>query len=492
MRIDKTAVASDARIVEFNRLLDAPNFIRAIRDSGYVSLASAIAELIDNAIQADASVIDISVARDSSHALPTITVEDDGIGMDQHELGACLQFGGSSRFDSRRSIGRYGMGLPTASLSQARRVEVTTWQPASPTRTVSLDVDEIVSGEPALCVRETGDRGASMSGCRVTWIGCDRIEYRRLAWLDRALHRDLGQMFRRFLTTVTIVRINGKTVLPIDPLMLNTDVDGASAQLAFDPLQYEIDTGRGGTGVVTIRFSMLPVAEWHALDNATKRRIGVVGHGGVSILRAGREIARGWHLMGLKRKENYDDWWRCEIEFDPDLDEHFGITVNKQGVRPSVKLREALEPDLESIARLLNSRVRQAFEQVKFEAAVQRSCLIAAAADADLPVIRTSGRAQGALAYRFAARPLAGESMFELTLVQRLLDVTLNSDHAGFAALYRPLHDMGEAGAPLRTSLELLLLSFARSAITIGMSQSERRDLVQAWGATYGRMLQRV
>ncbi len=58
-------------------------------------------------------------------------------------------------------------------------------------------------------------------------------------------------------------------------------------------------------------------------------RLGIVGGGGVSVLRAGREIAHGWYLMGSKRKENYDDWWRCEIEFEPVLDEHFGITINK-------------------------------------------------------------------------------------------------------------------------------------------------------------------
>ncbi len=80
--------------------------------------------------------------------------------------------------------------------------------------------------------------------------------------------------------------------------------------------------------------------------------------------------------------------------------------------------------------------------------------------------------------------------MFELTLAQRHLDVTLNSDHTGFGALYRPLQDMGDVGASLRTSLELLLLSFARSAITVGLSDCDRRDLVQTWGATYGRMLQ--
>ena len=153
----------------------------------------------------------------------------------------------------------------------------------------------------------------------------------------------------------------------MDPTLRTTQLDGASAVLAFDELRYELETSSGKTSVVTVLFTMLPVHRWQGLNNVTKRRIGIVGGGGVSILRAGREIASGWHLMGGKRRENYDDWWRCEIEFDPQLDEHFGITINKQGIRPSAVLREALEPELESVARLLNARVRQAFEDVKFQ-----------------------------------------------------------------------------------------------------------------------------
>lgn len=67
----------------------------------------------------------------------------------------------------------------------------------------------------------------------------------------------------------------------------------------------------------------------------------------------------------------------------------------------------------------------------------------------------------------------------------------MNVDHPGFAALYRPLQDMGESGTPLRTALELFLLSFARSVATTGASESDYHDLLRIWGSTYGRMLQR-
>ena len=119
------------------------------------------------------------------------------------------------------------------------------------------------------------------------------------------------------------------------------------------------------TGWVRIRFSELPVHEWHRLSNEEKRRIGISKGSGVSIVRGGREVDYGWFFMGGKHRENYDDWWRCEIQFDPVLDEAFGITHTKQQVRPQTHLIEALTPDLEATARALNGRGRKAHFAVK-------------------------------------------------------------------------------------------------------------------------------
>ena len=472
-------------------LVVSSNFIRAVRESGYLSLSTALAELVDNSLQANATVVAISLHRPKGATHPEIEVLDNGSGMNRRQLEQCLRFGGSSRFDERESFGRFGMGLPAASLSQARHVEVIAWQDGGPAMEVALDVDAIASGEAAtLRARRVGPSDTS-SGCRVTWRVCDRIEYRRLGWLERTLRRDLGRMYRRFLAGGLTLILNGTAIEADDPLMLTTKVDGASATIAFEPLEYELRTADGGSANVRVRFTKLPIHRWHRLDNLTKRRLGIVGGGGVSILRAGREIAHGWHLMGDKRRENYDDWWRCEIEFEPVLDEHFGITINKQGVRPSAELREALEPELESIARLLNARVRKAFEDVKFQMAAEASCRIAEAADRDLPVLR-KGRGRGAhgpLTYRISTTHLSPDTLFATSLRSNTLDVQLNVDHPAFASLYQPLQTLPEsAGAELRTALELLILAFARSAA----GSTEATDpLVAEWGSTYARMLQK-
>ena len=90
------------------------------------------------------------------------------------------------------------------------------------------------------------------------------------------------------------------------------------------------------------------------------------------MIRAGREIDHGWFFLGGKRRENYDDWWRCEIQFDPVLDEAFGITHTKQQIRPSTHLIEALSPDMEAMARTLSNRARKAHKNAKLAGTFQR------------------------------------------------------------------------------------------------------------------------
>ena len=119
-------------------------FISSIRDSGYKNLASALAELVDNSIEANANNVSITI---SPEPATKITVIDDGCGMPPSTLQRALQFGGSTRFNSREGAGRYGMGLPCSALSQAKRVDVYTWQTPSRVWWTYLDADR---GRPCL------------------------------------------------------------------------------------------------------------------------------------------------------------------------------------------------------------------------------------------------------------------------------------------------------------------------------------------------------
>src|SRR3954470_19306246 len=123
-RVTASTIARSRR-----HLVDTANFLLATRDSGYRSTAYAVAEFVDNSLQAGARcvAIDLLVGDEKSFPIELLVV-DDGIGMDAATLASALTFGESSRFDDRSSLGRYGMGLPNGALSCARRVEVFSWR----------------------------------------------------------------------------------------------------------------------------------------------------------------------------------------------------------------------------------------------------------------------------------------------------------------------------------------------------------------------------
>jgi anti-sigma regulatory factor (Ser/Thr protein kinase) len=111
-------------------LIRAENFILATRDTGYRSTSYALAELVDNSIQAGATRIETFVAPTGDAECPLeLTIVDNGCGMNPTELRRALAFGGTSRFDDRTSLGRYGMGLPNGALSLARKLTVYSWRP---------------------------------------------------------------------------------------------------------------------------------------------------------------------------------------------------------------------------------------------------------------------------------------------------------------------------------------------------------------------------
>jgi Histidine kinase-, DNA gyrase B-, and HSP90-like ATPase len=141
-----------------------------------------------------------------------------------------MRFGGSGRYNDRSGLGRFGMGLPNASLGQARRVSVYTWQSTASVLTTYLDVDEISAGgvesipEPERHkVVADIDRIDARHGTTVVWERCDRLDNRRPSTLVRKLGTALGRIFRHFLFKGISIEINGTPVKPIDPLYLNTE-----------------------------------------------------------------------------------------------------------------------------------------------------------------------------------------------------------------------------------------------------------------------------
>jgi len=499
------------KATENSSIIALGNFIQSTRDSGYKSTVSAVSELVDNSLQAGARRIEVNLcATDDDSRYPiVVSILDDGGGMTRSQLRESLRFGGSSRFDDRTGLGRYGMGLPNASLSQARRVEVSSWQDGKTPLMTFLDVDAITEGEMAKvpapkvsrCRMEQLHR-FSDSGTEVVWKCCDRLDNRRISTIEKKLKLALGRIFRHFIWNGHRLSINGEQVRPMDPLYLHPESVVQGGVSFRDPIEIEMRVpGTKKTSFITIRFVELPVEEWSALSVAEKKLRGVANNAGVSMVRGGREIDYGWFFLKGKRRENYDDWWRCEICFDPELDELFGITHTKQQVRPQELLLEVIAPQMEDMARLLNRRVRDRFLAVKTQnvgaKSMEKGNQLGRRGDlGDSRRVKKSDREQfeslsvvhpkllntddGATSYfEWIEDAISDQEFFSPIVKEDGLIVLLNERHPFYLNRYKPLlRALGADAVKVRDLVQSLLLSAAQAETKVvdgyGRSHVER------------------
>ncbi|MGN8171684.1 ATP-binding protein [Agrobacterium sp. 22117] len=340
--------------------------IQAMRDSGYKNTAYALAELVDNSVQAKAKSIEIfcieeqvQVVERTRKRLNKIAVLDNGDGMDAATLRKALQFGNGTRLNARSGIGRFGMGLPNASISQALRLDVWSWQngPDNALHTF-LDVDEIrnrqrstvPTPQAAALPQEWRDRAASLgrTGTLVVWtkLSADKLTWKgakatlkNTGWLLGRIHRRFigngkldiqlvggedGQLTRQSTT------INDPMYLTAAPTMVAPFDKEPMFDLLFEfPITVEKD---GEKFIVMTRYS---VAKPVTKDLAGGSDRGHTAYGkdaanniGVSVMREDRELMldRSWTTHYDPRER----WWGCEVEFPAALDEIFGVTNNKQ------------------------------------------------------------------------------------------------------------------------------------------------------------------
>src|SRR5690606_29081412 len=189
--------------------------IKAMRDNGYKNAAYAIAELMDNSIQAGATQVELLCAEKTAMATQRVRTRihqlallDNGCGMDADVLRIAHQFGNGTRLspEQQTGIGRFGMGLPNSSISQARRVDVWTWQqgPDNPIYTY-LDIDEIERGElryvpepeykPIPEVWREAGKAFGESGTLVVWSNLDRCQWRTAKAIIDNSEMLIGRMY---------------------------------------------------------------------------------------------------------------------------------------------------------------------------------------------------------------------------------------------------------------------------------------------------------
>ena len=356
-------------------IIPAKTAIRTFRDAGYKNTASALAELIDNSIEAKGQDIQvISIEKEIQRGNRTvpqiqeICVYDDGEGMTPEILSVCLQFGNGTRMQSRKGMGRFGIGLPNASISQARRIEIYSWTEGGQCHFTHLDCDEIVEKDLHNVNAVTQKRlppeyknvissGLKKSGTFVIWKKCDRLDIKRTKTLFTHIKKDLCRIYRHYLDDddtygkqikITLkgrgLKETDQCLKANDPLYLMTpnDVPGyknSATNIAHgEVVEIPIEYAEGKTSIVEMRFSVA-LPETQKLGGNSDVGQHYRKNVGISFVRKAREIDFGVFKF-FRETEERERWWGCEIRFDPILDELFGVTNNKQSVRGIYQINE--------------------------------------------------------------------------------------------------------------------------------------------------------
>lgn len=352
-----------------NAWVPAKTAIQTFRDSGYKSTADALAELVDNSIEAESSTIQIlsfeseqMVRERRQTRIEKLAVYDNGHGMTEDVLALCLQFGMGTRMKSRTGIGRFGIGLPNASVSQCRRVDVYSWVDGI-CRHTYLDVDEVTEGQseernPVTVVPLPTDYTSEIegepgdSGTLIIWSRCDRLDLARTKTLYNRMERHLCRVYRHFLDDddsygrqreLLLVTVGGSRVVDRlaanDPLYLTTPntLPGHESEATNErygtPVTIEFPYGSDEkeTAPVEIHFSIAKPST-QSLGGSSKVGNHYRENTGISVVRAGREIDFG-NFGFYNPRDERQRWWGCELRFDPRLDDLFGVTNNKQSCR---------------------------------------------------------------------------------------------------------------------------------------------------------------
>ena len=364
-------------INEYHSIVPAHLAVQAMRDNGYKNAAYAVAELIDNAIQAGATQVELLcgereelVTQRVCRRLQHLAVLDNGSGMDAATLRIALQFGNGTHLlpVGQRGMGKFGMGLPCASISQCRRVEVWTWQNGNQPIYSYLDIDEIKSQQqqnvPLPVHKEipelwkTVSASMGQSGTLVVWSKLDKCKWRTAGSIFDNSELLIGRMYRKFIhegqVGLRMVEFNCDTpsdqsqcherqAVANDPmyLMLGTSTPAPYNQeqlfeLHGSPRKFQIDYN-GQTHEVSVTCSIARSGP-RQVGNAGATPYGrhAAKNIGVSLVRAGRELDldQAWTIKYDPRER----WWGIEVEFPPALDEVFGVTNNKQAANHFAEL----------------------------------------------------------------------------------------------------------------------------------------------------------
>lgn len=366
--------------------------ILELQDNGYKSTVSAISEIIDNSIQANAKNVQIILVRNTTRSVNEIDellIVDDGDGMDESTFSKALQMSAGTRSKAKSGLGKYGQGLPNSSISQTKRVEVYTYQKNSLLFN-HIDLDEIYeSGQAYLPDTEirksidfplfnSGKLKINETGTIVRWVKPNKLKPKTVNGLVSNIVQFIGRTFRNFIVgytdkdgtilktkiSIVIFEYNGvnyeqngfqsiEEIEPFDPMFLMPktqmnkllpESQHPTSVLLKEEIKQSFKVEYNNEVIETeviLRLSYCKKEERERYGrNAGNELIGkkylfrnltgTSGYHNISVIRAGREIDHGSFGFITNVSDQRQRWWSAEIIVEPIIDSIIGIDNKKQ------------------------------------------------------------------------------------------------------------------------------------------------------------------
>lgn len=347
----------------------ATAMIEALRGLGY-STSTALADLVDNSVAAGASQVDVSFTW--AGAASRVIIVDNGSGMTADQLEKAMRLGDRSPLEPRLpgDLGRFGLGLKTASFSQCRRLTVVSRKHGT-TACLRWDLDEIAAAGgrdwellegPAPGSEDLLTLLASTGhGTLVAWEVLDRLltpgfrEQDLLDLIDR-VERHLSMVFHLYMEGPRPrlrITLNGSRVKPWDPFMTDHRDTWSSPEERFP----------SSSGSVTVQAHVLPHKD--RLDACSYEDAagpdGWTAQQGFYVYRQGRLLLGGsWLGLGRGRswtKEEAHRLARIRVEIGNASDAAWKIDIRKSTARLPVEVRSKLT----TLAEDTRNRARRVF-----------------------------------------------------------------------------------------------------------------------------------
>ena len=345
---------------------EASRIMEGLRDTGY-NFNTAVADIVDNSIAAGARRVDVGAYLEDGK--PVVFIADDGCGMTPEGLVGAMKYG-ATRDYGEHSLGKFGLGLKTASTSCCRRLTVASRAEEGGEVTCAVwDLDHIASvGAWNLQVGPASDEHAEMledcagegTGTVVVWEECDRLLSARYtnprtktyqAAFERALkslEQHLAMVFQRFLdhsdrrAPDIDIFLNGGRVVPWDPFC--AEIEGCNLgrkQIAVE----------GTDARIAVSLNVIPASRELPTDEG-KRRV-QPSHKNKDLKDYPDDSLSGFYVYRENRLLHWGEWFgmshdfhdrlcRFELSFGAELDELFQVDIKKSRVLLSGDLRDEL------------------------------------------------------------------------------------------------------------------------------------------------------